>query len=95
MVPALALVGFSIAAIFSSTFGWREHVLLACLLGGGLSNLIDRAYHQGAVSDFLNIGIGKLRTGVFNVADVLIMAGAFGLLILTLLSSQQPAREAD
>ncbi len=30
--------------------------------------------------DFLNVGIGTLRTGVFNVADVAIMIGA-GLLL--------------
>jgi len=29
----------------------------------------------GAVTDFANLGIGWLRTGVFNVADVAIMAG--------------------
>jgi signal peptidase II len=27
------------------------------------------------VVDFLNVGIGSLRTGVFNVADMAIMAG--------------------
>ena len=35
----------------------------------------------GGVTDFLNIGIGSLRTGIFNVADVWIMLGA-GLLFL-------------
>jgi signal peptidase II len=25
--------------------------------------------------DFLNVGIGSLRTGIFNVADMAIMAG--------------------
>jgi signal peptidase II len=36
---------------------------------------------MGTVIDFLNIGIGPVRTGIFNVADVAIMAG-IGLLIL-------------
>ena len=36
---------------------------------------------HGAVVDFLNVGIGPLRTGVFNVADMAIMAGA-GLLAM-------------
>ena len=47
---------------------------LALLLAGGVSNLIDRALH-GSVVDFVNIGIGPLRTGIFNVADVAIVAG--------------------
>ena len=41
---------------------------------GGLSNLIDRAA-QGHVVDFLNVGLGPLRTGIFNLADVAILAG--------------------
>jgi len=48
-------------------------------LGGGASNWIDRVAH-GKVIDFLNLGFGPIRTGVFNVADVAIMAGL--LLIL-------------
>jgi lipoprotein signal peptidase len=29
-----------------------------------------------AVVDFMNLGIGPLRTGIFNAADVSILAGA-------------------
>jgi signal peptidase II len=47
---------------------------LALLGGGGLGNLWDRVA-AGAVTDFANLGVGWLRTGVFNVADVAIMAG--------------------
>lgn len=48
---------------------------LALFVGGGLSNWFDRAVH-GRVVDFMIVGAGPLRTGVFNVADVAIMAGA-------------------
>lgn len=48
---------------------------LALLLAGGLSNLLDRIVDSGQVIDFINIGIGPLRTGIFNVADMAIMAG--------------------
>jgi signal peptidase II len=48
---------------------------LALMLGGGASNWLDRARDGGAVVDFLNLGIGSLRTGIFNVADVAIVAG--------------------
>lgn len=41
-----------------------------------MSNLVDRLLYHGHVVDFLNMGIGSLRTGVFNLADVCIMAGA-------------------
>jgi signal peptidase II len=42
---------------------------------GAVSNGIDRVF-AGRVIDFLNVGIGGVRTGVFNVADMAIMAGA-------------------
>jgi len=31
---------------------------------------------SGRVVDFMNVGIGPIRTGVFNVADMAIMFGA-------------------
>jgi len=47
---------------------------LVLFLAGGLSNLTDRLA-IGSVIDFLNVGVGPIRTGIFNVADVAIMAG--------------------
>lgn len=53
---------------------------LMLIFSGGISNFFDRAVNNGAVIDFLNIGIGSLRTGIFNVADMAIMLGVFLLL---------------
>ncbi len=50
------------------------------MFAGGVGNLIDRIFFENGVIDFLNIGIGGIRTGVFNVADMAIMVGVFGLL---------------
>jgi signal peptidase II len=47
----------------------------ALILAGGIGNLIDRISQNGLVTDFLNLGIGPLRTGIFNVADMAITAG--------------------
>ncbi len=58
-----------------------QHLAVVLLLAGGIGNLIDRLFHGGLVIDFLNVGIGPVRTGIFNVADMAIMAG-FGILIL-------------
>ena len=54
----------------------RSHIFLA----GGASNLIDRFTHGGYVVDFINLGIGSLRTGIFNVADIAITLGVLILL---------------
>lgn len=52
---------------------------LSLFIAGGASNWIDRLAF-GHVVDFMNVGLGPLRTGIFNVADVAIMVGV-GLLI--------------
>jgi len=54
---------------------------LALVLAGGASNLIDRFVNDGYVVDFINLGAGPIRTGIFNIADVAITAGALLLLI--------------
>jgi signal peptidase II len=48
---------------------------LALMVGGGVSNLYDRMMNDGRVVDFLLLGAGALRTGVFNIADVAITGG--------------------
>jgi signal peptidase II len=42
----------------------------------GIGNLIDRLFNNGFAIDFMNLGIGSLRTGIFNVADVFVITGA-------------------
>lgn len=54
---------------------------LSLVVAGGSSNLLDRLLHDGHVIDFLNIGIGSIRTAIFNLADVIILFGTFLLLI--------------
>jgi signal peptidase II len=54
---------------------------LVFLVAGGIGNLIDRALHHGLVTDFANLGVGPVRTGIFNVADVAITLGVAALLI--------------
>jgi signal peptidase II len=45
------------------------------IASGGFSNWVDRARFEGSVVDFMNMGLGSLRTGVFNIADLAILAG--------------------
>jgi signal peptidase II len=54
---------------------FTESVGVALILGGGLGNLIDRLAH-GRVVDFLQLRAGPLHTGVFNLGDLTIVAGA-------------------
>jgi len=63
----------SIAAVKLRLTG-GELVGISLALAGGVSNLADRILH-GAVVDFLNVGFGSFRTGIFNVADVAVLLG--------------------
>lgn len=49
---------------------------LLLLLAGGLGNLVDRVTHHGIVTDFLVLGIWPIQTGIINVADMALTAGA-------------------
>ncbi|MBV7332204.1 signal peptidase II [Chloroflexi bacterium TSY] len=72
------LTGLLAYSLWNSTkFPLVQIFAIALLIGGGLGNLIDRLLHDGRVIDFLNVGIGSLRTGIFNVADMAIMFGVF------------------
>jgi signal peptidase II len=69
----VGLFAFAIAAFRLRWTGlsWIGAILCAA---GGASNLVDRIA-RGSVVDFMNVGIGSLRTGVFNFADVALMGG--------------------
>jgi signal peptidase II len=77
---ALFLLAFLIYIIKSTSISKIGVIAGALIISGGLSNLIDRLVNNGAVIDFMNLGIGSLRTGIFNVADMAIMLGAFILI---------------
>ena len=76
----LLLLGLAVYALFSEVF-WKTKLDLtqvgaySLIASGGFSNWVDRARFEGSVVDFMNMGIGSLRTGVFNVADLAILAG--------------------
>lgn len=74
VATGLGLLALLVVAVRRRSDGWAA-VGLMLLVSGGASNWFDRLL-RGSVVDFLNVGFGPVRTGVFNVADVAIMAGA-------------------
>ena len=66
-------IGMAALLIYTLRSASRAQLIpLSLVIGGGVGNLIDRYIRDGAVTDFLNVGIGNLRTGIFNVADLAI-----------------------
>lgn len=85
----LALLTFALTA---PALPRSELLALALIIGGGLGNWIDRWLHEGRVVDFVSVGIGSLRTGIFNVADLAIMTGIGWLLVYEVYSQRRAAR---
>ncbi len=61
--------------------GWALQLSAGLLIGGALGNAIDRVV-WGAVADFLNMSCcGIVNPWAFNLADIAIFVGAFGLIL--------------
>ena len=87
---AVLLLCLVCASLFATRLRFWRFIALALVAGGGISNLLDRLMYGGRVTDFLNVGIGSLRTGIFNVADMAILAGA----LLLIFSPRAPGSPA-
>ena len=81
----------AIAVMISVWVIWwmrRETRLMAqisagLLVGGAIGNIVDRLIY-GAVADFLNMSCcGFDNPYAFNIADITIFIGAFGLILFT------------
>ena len=66
LIAGAFLAGMLVYLLVSSNNSKVQIISLSLVLGGGIGNLIDRIFNAGRVIDFMNIGIGSLRTGVFN-----------------------------
>ena len=81
LAVAAALLGMVVYLMRKPGIGAANVIALSLIAGGGVGNLVDRIFLRGGVTDFLNLGIGQVRTGIFNIADVAIMVGV-GMLLL-------------
>ena len=92
---SIALVVLIIAAIAIITYLYLRmlnsgplayKLIFGMIIGGALSNLIDRARHSGYVVDFISFRIPQIGFyfAIFNLADAAISVGVF-LLFITVL----------
>ena len=80
VLPALLCLYGLYYCLFKERDLWKT-IFLVSALAGGLGNLGDRSFNGFMVVDFLNFGIGGLRTGVLNVADLSITFGFLAYLV--------------
>ena len=87
---AAVLLTLLVLTLVDGRFHLPEIVAVAAIVGGGVGNLVDRIQLDGSVRDFLNVGIGPVRTGIFTVADMAITFGGIALLLFPLFRRRKP-----
>ena len=92
---ALLLAGFLLFIIWSKEIQTLGAASGALIIGGGLSNLIDRILNDGVVIDFMNLGMGEIRTGIFNVADMAIMSGIVLFVVSSVIKPLTQSKTTD
>ena len=82
ILPLLFLMALFVYTIkHTQKMSFMKICSLALLFSGGIGNIIDRILYDRHVTDFMNLGIQNIRTGIFNVADICVTAGAIGILL--------------
>lgn len=94
LLPVIMLLVLTGYIFFSKSLNKYQIIALSFILGGGISNIYDRLQF-GEVVDFMNMGIGDIRTGIFNFADVSIMVGIGIFLVANFfVKTPQPVTES-
>jgi len=75
LLVGAGLAATSVWVLRSRALSTARSVGAAAMIAGGASNLVDRVL-RGRVVDFAILRAGALHTGVFNLADAAILAGA-------------------
>jgi signal peptidase II len=84
ILPLSFLVCFLIYTIRRSrNLALSKLLAFSLIFAGGIGNIIDRLLFDRHVTDFMNLGILNLRTGIFNFADVWITAGVVYLILFS------------
>src|SRR5262245_55256525 len=73
IVP-LGLLAACVFALRGAKLSARSVLGLGLVAGGGVANWLDRLAHGGAVADFVSLGLGPFRTGIFTAAHVSVVA---------------------
>jgi len=92
VMNGLVLVGLSIYLMRVRQISFWGFLPLVLVVAGGVGNLIDRI-RIGRVIDYFNVGIGELRSGIFNVADMAITAGF--VIMLGLMFLERDSKTAE
>jgi signal peptidase II len=75
LVPVTIIVSIVLAYYLVKSKNKMFKASMSLILGGATGNLIDRAFREGGVVDFLDFHFGSYNFPSFNVADSFIVIG--------------------
>ena len=79
---AVVISGAVLWWVHSDPAGRWQKIAAGLLVGGALGNVVDRLIY-GAVADFINLSCcGINNPFAFNIADIAVFIGAFGMVLL-------------
>jgi signal peptidase II len=85
ILPLIILMGlFAYMVVHSRSIRTSRLMAFSLIFAGGLGNILDRLLFDRHVTDFMNIGLPILRSGIFNFADLCITAGVAWLAVESL-----------
>ncbi len=93
VVSVALLIAVAAIVVRSRHLRWEAGVGLALILGGALSNLVDRI-RTGRVVDFVDVYFRSHHWPTFNLADTAIVVGAI-FLVLQLIFSESESHARD
>ncbi|MDB5119982.1 MAG: signal peptidase [Sphingobacteriales bacterium] len=88
ILPIAALLYGLVYVLTKKNLAPLSILAICCVIGGGIGNIYDR-FLYGSVTDFLHMDFMIFQTGIFNMADVSVMAGMF-LLVLEMFIVKKP-----
>jgi len=94
LIPVL----FCFYGVYYTVFKLNDRklvIVFASILGGAFGNLVDRLINDFSVVDFLNFGLGSLRTGILNVADMSVTFGVIYLIIYQLMEAKKKETKTE
>ena len=94
IIPMLVMLMGIVFVLFGKNIDKANLYGISLVISGGIGNLYDRLVFK-SVTDFMQIKIGFLQTGVFNIADMAIMGGMFTILIHSFLKERNAKRHLD
>ena len=96
IIPTIFLFGFTFFILFfNKHLTMLQIACISTIIGGGISNIFDRILFGGYVTDFMNFGIGSLRTGILNFADMSITFGAILLIFVQYFKEKKLKAESE